>query len=111
MENKDRGIFYAIGIGPGNPEMLTLQAVRILKEADVIAAPRETVEDSVVYKIAVEAVPEIAGKEKLAFCLPMTRDMDELTEAHQTAAERTKELLDQGKNVAAMTLGDRKSVV
>ena len=34
-----KGILYGVGIGPGDPELLTLKAVRILKEADVIALP------------------------------------------------------------------------
>lgn len=106
MDHKKSGVFYAVGVGPGNPEMMTLEAVRVLKEADVIAAPRDTVEGSVVYGIALVSVPEIADKEKLAFHLPMTRSEDVITEAHRAAADRTEALLNQGKNVAAMTLGD-----
>ena len=34
-----RGTLYGLGVGPGDPELLTLKAVRLLREADVIAAP------------------------------------------------------------------------
>ena len=34
-----RGILYGLGVGPGDPELLTVKAVRLLKEADVIAVP------------------------------------------------------------------------
>ena len=38
------GRLYAIGVGPGDPELLTLKAVRLINEADVIACPAEGAE-------------------------------------------------------------------
>ena len=35
----EKGILYGVGVGPGDPELLTLKAQRILREADVIAVP------------------------------------------------------------------------
>ena len=35
-----QGVFYAVSVGPGDPELLTRQACRVLKACDVIAAPR-----------------------------------------------------------------------
>ena len=34
-----QGMIYGIGVGPGDPELMTLKAVRLLREADVIAIP------------------------------------------------------------------------
>ena len=50
---QDRGILYGIGVGPGDPELLTLKAVRLLKAADVIAAPGKDVRETAAYRIAV----------------------------------------------------------
>ena len=35
-----RGILYGVGVGPGDPELMTLKAVRLIKENDIIAVPR-----------------------------------------------------------------------
>ena len=76
------GCVYGVGVGPGDPELMTLKAVRILKAADVIACPGKTPEESTAYKIAVRAVPEIAGKERLSLSVPMTKDQSVLEKEH-----------------------------
>ena len=58
-----KGKLYGIGIGPGDPELLTLKAVRLIREADVIAVPGKVKTETVAYQITVQAVPEIADKE------------------------------------------------
>ena len=60
-----RGILYGVGVGPGDPELMTLKAVRLIKENDIIAVPGAEVRETVAYKIAVQAVPELADKELL----------------------------------------------
>ena len=47
-----KGILYGLGIGPGDPELLTLKAVRLISENEVIAVPGEEAEETVAYKIA-----------------------------------------------------------
>ena len=76
------GCVYGVGVGPGAPELMTLKAVRLLKAADVIACPGKTPEESTAYKIAVRAVPEIAGKERLSLSVPMTKDQSVLEKEH-----------------------------
>ena len=98
-----RGIAYCIGVGPGDPELMTLKAVHLIRECEVIAAPGEA---SVAYVIAAAAVPEIAGKEHLSIPMPMTKDRARIDEAHRKAAALLEARLDQGKNVAYLTLGD-----
>ena len=100
------GCVYGVGVGPGAPELMTLKAVRILKAADVIACPGKTPEESTAYKIAVRAVPEIAGKERLSLSVPMTKDQSVLEKEHIETARRIEQLLDAGKDVACLTLGD-----
>ena len=101
-----RGIAYGTGVGPGDPELMTLKAVRLIKENDVIAVPGKIAEESAAYKIAAGAVPDIAGKELLAIDMPMTRDKEALTEAHRRGAEQIEGVLDSGRNVVFLTLGD-----
>ncbi len=100
------GILYGVGVGPGDPEYLTLKAIRIMKENEVIAAPGESVQGTTAYKIAVQAVPEIAEKEFLPIYMPMVMDRDLQKENHQKGAKAIENILDQGKNVVFLTLGD-----
>ncbi len=103
---KPAGTLYGIGVGPGDPELLTLKAARILRGCEVVAAPSEHVEDSVAYQIALAAVPELAAKEHLGAAMPMTRDAAARRAAHERAADLVCGLLGQGKDVAFVNLGD-----
>ena len=49
-----RGILYGVGVGPGDPELMTLKAVRLIKENDIIAVPGAEVRETVAYKIQEE---------------------------------------------------------
>jgi precorrin-2/cobalt-factor-2 C20-methyltransferase len=100
------GKLYGVGVGPGDPELLTIKAVRIIAESDTIAVPREQKESSVAYKIARQAVKEIEGKETLSIHMPMTKDESLLEESHNRGADEIISCLDQGKDVAFLTLGD-----
>ena len=52
-DNKQKGIAYGVGVGPGDPELMTLKACRLIRENDVIAVPGKIPQDAVAYKIAV----------------------------------------------------------
>ena len=99
-------IFYGVGVGPGDPELLTLKAVRIIEECDVLAVPGRTKEDSVAYSIALATVPGIAQKETICIHMPMTKDEKKLKESHENGAAQIIRLLEQGRSVAFLTLGD-----
>lgn len=101
-----RGIAYGVGVGPGDPELMTLKAVRLIRENEVIAVPGKAAEESVAYKIAAAAVPEIAQKTLVPIYMPMIRDRKKLAEEHQMGARLLESYLDQGKNVVYLTLGD-----
>ena len=58
-----QGKIYGIGVGPGDPELMTLKAARLLREVDVIAIPGKEKETCTAYQIALGAVPEIEEKE------------------------------------------------
>ena len=69
-----RGKIYGIGVGPGDPELMTLKAVRLIREADVIAIPGKDRESCTAYQIASGAVPEIKDKEIIPVVFPMTKN-------------------------------------
>ncbi len=98
------GTLYAVGVGPGDPELLTLKAVNTLKAADVIACPAKDDAPGLAYRIAEAACPEIAGKEVLPLDFPMKKG--DWYKAHQDAAEAIVSRLKDGKSVAFLTLGD-----
>ena len=100
------GIFYGIGVGPGDPELLTLKAVKRIRRCDVIAAPGEDGRASVAYRIAAQAVPELADKPCLGLALPMTRDGEKRRESQEKAADQVEAFLKEGKQVGFLNLGD-----
>lgn len=101
-----KGTLYGIGVGPGDPELLTLKALRLIKAADVIALPGEEPKETVAYKIVEGAYKELSEKVLLPVPMPMTKDPELLEKYHSEGAALVKKELDEGKNVAFLTLGD-----
>lgn len=101
-----KGIAYGVGVGPGDPEYMTLKAVRLIRENRVIAVPGQTAKESAAYKIAVQAVPELAEKELVPVYMPMVKDRKLIDAEHRKGAELLKSYLDRGENVVFLTLGD-----
>ena len=99
-------IFYGVGVGPGDPELLTIKAVRIINECEVLAVPGKTKEDSVAYGIALSAIPQVQQKETICIHMPMTKDEKKLRESHENGAAQIIRLMEQGRSVAFLTLGD-----
>lgn len=104
MGNYANGTLYAVGVGPGDPELLTCKAVRVLRSADVIACPAKGNAPGTAYRIALQAVPEIGKKRVLALSFPMTGE--DCTQAHAEAASCIMSELREGRSVAFLTLGD-----
>ena len=97
---------YGLGVGPGDPELMTLKTVRLIKESDIIAIPQSGQDVNTAYAIAKKAVPQIEEKEIARIAMPMTRDQQALDASHDAAARRIIDYLDHGQNVAFLTLGD-----
>ena len=101
-----KGIAYGVGVGPGDPELMTLKAVRLIRENEIIAVPGKEPKEAVAYKIAAGSVPEIADKTLVPIYFPMVKDRELIDEEHKKGAKKIEEYLDQGKNVVFITLGD-----
>ena len=82
-----KGTLYGVGVGPGDPELMTLKAARLIRENKIIAVPGADPQDTVAYKIAVQAVPELSEKELLPIYMPMTHDPEELERNHAKGAQ------------------------
>ena len=100
------GILYGVGVGAGDPEMLTLKAVRLIRESEYIAVPGQEAKETTAYKIAVQAVPELEDKKLLPIYMPMTHDAAVMEKSHREGAAALEAVLRQGKNVVFLTLGD-----
>lgn len=97
-----RGILYGVGVGPGDPELMTVKAVKTLRQAHWIALPDTGGDKSALSIVA----PYIEGKPLIHCPAPMTRDKETLQKAHEEGARRIIEKLDLGEDVAFITLGD-----
>ncbi len=102
------GKLYAVGVGSGDPDLMTLKAIKTIKNADCIACPESHGEPGMAYEIAKEAVPEITSKELLLLEFPMRKD--DLFDAHRKAAEQIIYYLSSGKNIAFLTVSFPASV-
>lgn len=101
-----KGKLYGIGVGPGDPELMTLKAKRLIEECDIVAVPvKKEGEESVALNIArgAASVPE----EKVRRILfTMNKDKAKREECRQAASEAIMEYLDAGQSVAMPVLGD-----
>ena len=99
------GIFFGIGVGPGDPELLTVKAIHAIRQADVLIAPKTEKKDgSVALSIA---RPYLKPDVEIVYqVFPMVRDFAADTSAWQENKEEILALLRQGRNVAFLTLGD-----
>lgn len=100
------GTLYGIGIGPGDAELITVKAVKLIKKCNIIAIPKSGDGERIALNIARAAVPEIDEKTIVELHMPMTRDKKHLKECHEKAAENIIDFLEQGEDVAFLTLGD-----
>jgi precorrin-2/cobalt-factor-2 C20-methyltransferase len=100
------GTLYGLGVGPGDPELITVKAFRLLKECPVIAYPRKK-RGAKSYALAItELYVNTEQKEMMGLTFPMTRDKDALEMQWTKTVESVWAHLVQGKDVAFVTEGD-----
>lgn len=100
-----KGILYGVSTGPGDPEHMTLKALRCLERVPVIAAPRTRGRNSRALDI-VRANVDISGKEIAYLDFSMKKDADVLESTHQQQAKQIEAFLKEGKDVAMLNIGD-----
>ena len=101
-----KGRLYGIGVGPGDPELMTIKAKKTIEASDIVVVPGENVEDSIAYKIAKGACENLDDLNLVALEMPMVKDKEMLNAMHEKAARQIEAWLDEGKTVSFLTLGD-----
>jgi precorrin-2/cobalt-factor-2 C20-methyltransferase len=101
----EQGTLYGIGVGPGDSDLITLKAVKILGTVDLVFAAGSTKND---YSLALHIVKDhlAASAEIRPLSFPMTKDRDSLNRAWEGNAREVLDALLQGRTVAFITLGD-----
>ena len=97
---------YAIGVGPGDPELLTRKAERILRSVPIICAPTAGTADSSYALSIIEPLLDLEKQEVIIQVFPMRKDQDGLEEYWETAAAEVAERVRGGSDVAFITIGD-----
>jgi len=106
--NRENGIgtLYGLGVGPGDPELVTIKAYRVMKESPVIAYPKKRMGGKSYALEIVEMLVNSAEKTMVGLVFPMTKEAEVLSrEWHQTV-DTIWEHLQEGQDVAFVTEGD-----
>lgn len=99
----ETGTFYCVGVGPGDPKLMTFLAAETIRNCAVAVLPSSGAKENAALNIAAEF---LEGKELLYCDMPMTRDREKLAQAHGAAVRKVRAELDRGRDVAFLTLGD-----
>ena len=97
------GKLYGIGTGPGDPELLTIKAIKTIQKCAVIAVPKTVKGERTAFSIIDNYLD---GKELLECRFTMDKDKSKRMEARSLAAADIIKSLEKGKNVGFVTLGD-----
>jgi precorrin-2/cobalt-factor-2 C20-methyltransferase len=100
------GRLYGVGVGPGDPELMTLKASRILSQVPVIFVPKkaeqgESIAESIVGNLSLRIEPKVVG-----LVLPMLRDREQLADYWRKAVESMWQYLKNGEDCAFVNVGD-----
>ncbi|HEC97843.1 MAG TPA: precorrin-2 C(20)-methyltransferase [Nitrospirae bacterium] len=95
---------YSIGLGPGNPELMTVKARRILEESDIVVVPQS---DKTGRSVARDIILHYIDPSKiLMYYFPMNNDREDLEKRYTELARKIKGLIEAGKVVSYVTMGD-----
>lgn len=98
-----KGKLYGVGVGPGDPKLMTYKAVETIQKCQVVAVPKSGNSEQVALNIAKEFIKN----QILIDCyMPMIRDKQALRKQHEEVVSEFKGYLDKGQDIAFLTLGD-----
>ncbi|MFD2230067.1 precorrin-2 C(20)-methyltransferase [Alkalimarinus sediminis] len=106
------GTFYGVGVGPGDPELITLKAAKLISRCDVICylcndADSDRPGRSQSKDIAQDVINDRASKAiEIAIPMPYSRDRTAANKAYDQGAKAIKSALEQGQSVVFLCEGD-----
>ena len=98
------GTLYGLGVGPGDPDLITLKALRVLERVPVIAYPAPETGDSLARTIAAPHIPE--GRDEIVIRTPMVPGKFPAHDVYDRYAEEISGHLAAGRDVAVLCEGD-----
>ena len=98
------GILYGVGVGPGDPQLLTLKACDVIGSVDVLAYPVNGSGTSFARSIAADFIPE--GVDECPIPVPMKVERGPAQDAYDDAAKNISDHLKAGREVAYLCVGD-----
>jgi len=103
-----KGIFYGVGVGPGDPELITLKAARLIRSCEVVTYIGNIQGCSIARKIAREMLSDRAGKglDEHPILMPMCDNRDTANWIYDQASAELSVYLDQGKDIVFLCEGD-----
>ena len=101
-----KGICYGVSVGPGEEALVTIEALNIIKQADIVFLPSFPKEECMAYQAIVKTYPEIDNKELRCETFTMSRKASVMKDRHLEIAESVKKELNSGKIIAFLTLGE-----
>lgn len=101
----EKGTFYGVSIGPGDPELMTIKAVKCIEKCDIIATPQTHSGEMLALSIAEQSV-DMKDKTIVPLYFEMQRDPVKMHAAHEKDADAVEKYLAEGKDVAMLNLGD-----
>ena len=104
MSNSGTGTVYGIGVGPGDPDLITLKAYRILQHVPVVAWPAPMEGESLARRIAAPHLPD--GLTEIPIRMPMVEARFPAEQVYDAAALEISRHLEEGRDVAVLCEGD-----
>ncbi len=99
-----QGTLFGVGVGPGDPKLMTIKAGEVIRSVDVVAYPVNSSGESQARSIASPIIED--GATELPLHIPMNVDPDPARDAYDSAANQISTFLLTGKSVAYLCLGD-----
>jgi len=101
-----KGRLYGVSIGPGDPELMTLKAKRVLESVDVICYPVKRSGETSFARTIIDSVVETGGKDVREVVFSMQPVDSVMKDSQDVVSDSVSKILDEGKDVALITIGD-----